>query len=60
MPIEDEVRVECYDEAMTGEFSQFDENSIHYSNSLSSIAPGWARVQVKLEVDPVLMDGQQL
>ena len=25
---EDEVRVECYDNAMTGEFSQFDENSV--------------------------------
>ena len=25
-PIEDKVRVECYDEAMTGEFSQFQEN----------------------------------
>ena len=26
--IEDEVRVECYDDAMTGEFSQLEENSV--------------------------------
>ena len=25
---EDEVRVECYDDAMMGEFSQFDEKSV--------------------------------
>ena len=53
-PIEAEVRVECYEEAMTGEFSQFEENSVYHSNSLSSFAAGSARVQVNLEVDPVL------
>ena len=26
--IEDEVKVECYDDAMTGEFSQFEENKV--------------------------------
>ena len=52
-PIEDEVRVECYDEALTGEFSQFEESSVHYANSISSRAAGSARVQVNLEVDPV-------
>ena len=26
--IEDEVRAECYDEAMTGEFSQFEDKSV--------------------------------
>ena len=55
-PIEGEVRVECYNKAMTGEFSQFDKNSIHHSNSISSFAAGLARVQVNLEVDP-LLDG---
>ena len=39
---------------MTGEFSQFDENSVHFSNFLSSLAAGLARVQVNLVVDPVL------
>ena len=29
-PIEDEVIVECYDDVMTGEFSQFEENSVNY------------------------------
>ena len=53
-PIEDEVRVECYDDVMTGEFSQFEGNSVHLSNSLSSLAAGSARVQVNLVVDPVL------
>ena len=53
-PIEDEVRVKFYDKAMTGEFSQFDENSIHHSSSQSSLAAGSARGQVNLEVDPVL------
>ena len=53
-PIEDEVRVECYDDAMTGEFSQFEENSINFSNSISSLAAGSARVQVNLVVVPVL------
>ena len=43
-PIEDEVRVECYNDAMTGEFSQFDENSVHFSNSLSSLAAGSSSV----------------
>ena len=53
-PIKDKVRVKCYDKAMTGEFSQFEENSVHHSNSISSLAAGLARVQVNLEVDPVL------
>ena len=53
-PIGDEVRVECYDNAMTGEFSQFEESSVHHSNSISSLAAGSARVQVNMEVDPVL------
>ena len=50
-PIEDEVRVECYDQAMTGEFSQFEENSVHLSNSVFSHIAGLARVQVNLEID---------
>ena len=29
-PIEDEVRVECYDDVITGEFSQFEENSVNF------------------------------
>ena len=53
-PIEDEVRVKCYADAMTGEFSQFEESSVHHSNSISSLVAGSARVQVNLEVDPVL------
>ena len=53
-PIEDEVRVECFDDAMTEEFSQLDENSVHFSNSLTFLAVGSARVQVNLVVDPVL------
>ena len=28
-PIEDKVRVKCYYEAMMGEFSQFEESSVH-------------------------------
>ena len=40
-PIEDEVRVECYGDAMTGEFSQFEENSVHLLNPISSLAAGW-------------------
>ena len=39
---------------MTGEFSQLEENSGHHSYFLSSLAAGSARVQVNLEVDPVL------
>ena len=39
---------------MTGEFSQFQENSVHISNSISSLAAGLARVQIKLLVYPVL------
>ena len=39
---------------MTGEFSQFEENSVHLSNSVFSLAVGLARVQVNLEIDPVL------
>ena len=50
---EDEVKVDCYDDAMKGEFSQFEENSIHQSNYISSFVAGSARVQVNLEVDPV-------
>ena len=52
--IEDKVRVERYDKAMTCEFSQFEENSVHHSTSISSFAAGLASVQVNLEVDPVL------
>ena len=26
--VEDEVKAECYDDAMTGEFSQFEENTV--------------------------------
>ena len=40
-PIVDEVRVECYDKAMTGEFSQFEENSVYLSNSVFSLALVW-------------------
>ena len=39
---------------MTGEFSQFEESSVHHSNYISSLAAGLARVHVNLEVDPVL------
>ena len=53
-PIEDEVRVKCYDEAMSGEFSQFEETSVHFYDSIFSLAVGLARVWVNLEVDPVL------
>ena len=53
-PIENEVRVKCYDNAMTSEFSQFEENSVLLLNSISSLAAGLARVQVNLVVDPVL------
>ena len=42
-----------YDKAMMGEFSQFEENSGHHSNSISYFAAGLARVQVNLVVDPV-------
>ena len=41
--IEEEVRVECYDDAMTGEFSEFKESLVHISNSISSFAAGSAR-----------------
>ena len=49
-PIDDKVRVECYNEAMTGELSQFEESSICNSNFLSYISAGSARVQVNLEI----------
>ena len=39
---------------MIGEFSQFEENLVHFSNLISSLAAGLARVQVNLVVDPVL------
>ena len=54
-PIEDEFRVKCYnDEAMTGKFSQFEDNEEHFSNTVFSLAAGSAGVQVNLEIDPVL------
>ena len=43
-PIEDEVRVKRRDVAMTGEFSQFEENLIHLSIVIFSLAVGSARV----------------
>ena len=39
---------------MLGEFSQFEESSFHFSNSISPLAASSARVQVNLVVDPVL------
>ena len=53
-PIEDKERVKCYDNAMRGEFLQFDESLVHLSNLISSLAASLARVQVNLLVDPVL------
>ena len=52
--IEDKVRVKCYNEARTGEFSQFEENYINHYNSFSSVVAGSARVQVNLEIDLLL------
>ena len=45
---------------MTGEFSQFAENSVHLSTSVLSLATGLAREQVNLELDPVLHVGPKL
>ena len=36
-PIKDEVRVKCYDKAMMGEFSQFEENSVGWTKALRLI-----------------------
>ena len=50
----DDAKSQCYDKAMTGKFSQFEENSVHLSISVLSLAAGSARVQVNLEIYPVL------
>ena len=50
----DGAKSQFYDEAMTGEFFQFEKNSVHLSPSVLSLATGSARGQVNLEVDPVL------
>ena len=46
--IEDEVRAECYDDAMTGEFSQIEEKSVllaHYQLRVKKPIEGEVRVE---------------
>ena len=45
--IEDEVKAKCYDEAMTGEFSQFEENSVLLAHDQLMVEKAYEEVRAK-------------